>query len=100
LILAFDTIEIDGRSFPLTATVVDASAKMKTGIGDEKTKIGVGAGVGAVLGAIIGGKKGALAGIILGGSGAILATEGKDVDLPRGTVLELRLDRDLELPTT
>lgn len=98
LILAFDGIEIEGRTVPLTATVVSASEKMETGLGDEKAKIGVGAGVGAVLGAIIGGKKGALAGIIIGGSGAVLATEGKDVDLPRGTVLELRLDRDLEIP--
>jgi hypothetical protein len=100
LILAFDEIEIEGRSVSLTATVVSASEKMETGLGDEKAKIGVGAGVGAVLGAIIGGKKGALAGIIIGGSGAVLATEGKDVDLPRGTVLELRLDRDLKFPTT
>jgi hypothetical protein len=100
LILAFDGIEIEGRSVPLTATVVSASEKMETGLGDEKAKIGLGAGVGAVLGAIFGGKKGALAGIIIGGSGAVLATEGKDVDLPRGTVLELRLDRDLKIPTT
>jgi hypothetical protein len=71
---------------------------METGLGDEKAKMGVGAGIGAVLGAVIGGKKGALAGLVLGGSGAILATEGKDVELPRGTILQLQLDRDLVLP--
>ena len=51
-----------------------------------------------MLGAVLGGKKGAVAGIILGGSGAVLATEGKNVDLDRGTMLTLRLDRALDLP--
>ena len=98
LVLACDRIEFEGRSYALTATVVGASEKMETGLGDEKAKMGVGAGIGAVLGAVIGGKKGAVAGIVLGGSGAILATEGKDVELPRGTILQLQLDRDLVLP--
>jgi hypothetical protein len=71
---------------------------METGLGDEKAKMGMGAGIGAILGAVIGGKKGALAGVILGGSGAILATEGKDVELPRGTILRLMLDREVTLP--
>ncbi len=51
-----------------------------------------------MLGAVLGGKKGAVAGIILGGSGAVLATEGKNVELDRGTMLTLRLDRALDLP--
>ncbi len=98
LVLAFERIEVDGHEYSLTATVVGASKKMESGLSDEKTKMGVGAGVGAVLGAVIGGKKGAVAGIILGGSGAVLATEGKDVELDRGTMLTLRLDRALDLP--
>jgi hypothetical protein len=98
LILGFDAVEIDGRTYPLNASVIGASEKMETGLGDEKAKMGVGAGIGAVLGAVIGGKKGALAGVILGGSGAILATEGKDVELPRGTALNIMLDRELTLP--
>ena len=51
-----------------------------------------------MLGAVLSGKKGAVAGIILGGSGAVLATEGKNVELDRGTMLTLRLDRALDLP--
>ena len=98
LVLAFERIEVDGHEYPLTATVVGASEKMESGLSDEKTKMGVGAGVGAVLGAVLGGKKGAVAGIILGGSGAVLATEGKNVELDRGTMLTLRLDRALDLP--
>ena len=98
LVLAFERIEVDGYQYPLTATVAGASEKMESGLGDEKAKMGIGAGVGAVLGAVLGGKKGAVAGIILGGSGAVLATEGKNVELDRGTMLTLRLDRALDLP--
>ena len=45
--------------------------------------------------AILGGVKGALAGILIGGGGTIAATEGKDVELPAGTVLRVRLDSPL-----
>lgn len=67
---------------------------------DEKAKLGVGAGLGTILGAVIGGKKGAVIGAVLGGSGAILATEGKEVELPAGTILKVRLDRELNFPIT
>ena len=60
-------------------------------------KIGTGAGVGAIIGGILGGFKGALAGILIGGGGTIAATEGKDVELPPGTVLRVRLDSPLDL---
>jgi hypothetical protein len=63
----------------------------------EKEKIGIGAGVGGILGAILGGGKGALAGILIGGGGTIAATEGKDVELPSGTVLRVRMDAPLTL---
>lgn len=58
----------------------------------EKEKIGIGAGAGAILG----GAKGALAGILIGG-GTIAATEGKDVELPSGTVRRVRLNSALNL---
>jgi hypothetical protein len=67
------------------------------GIMGEKEKIGIGAGAGAIIGAILGGAKGALAGILIGGGGTIAATEGKDVELPAGTVLRVRLDSALAL---
>jgi len=54
-------------------------------------------GVGAIIGGILGGFKGALAGILIGGGGTIAATEGKDVELPPGTVLRVRLDSPLIL---
>ncbi len=67
------------------------------GIRGEAGRIGAGAGVGAIIGGILGGLKGAVAGILIGGGGTIAATEGKDVDLPAGTVLRVRLDSGLDL---
>ena len=93
--VAFDRVTINGRSYPIRATV--SQALESEGIMGEKQKIGIGAGAGAILGAILGGAKGALAGILIGGGGTIAATEGKDVELPAGTVLRVRLDSPLIL---
>lgn len=98
LLLAVNELERDGRNHSVTATVVRASERLETGVGSEVKKIGIGAGLGTVLGAVIGGKKGAAIGAAVGGGGSILATEGNEVELPRGTILYLRLDRDLTLP--
>ncbi len=95
LTVAFDRVTVNGRSYPIRATVTQALES--EGIMGEKQKIGIGAGAGAILGAILGGAKGALAGILIGGGGTIAATEGKDVELPAGTVLRTRLDSPLTL---
>ena len=93
--VAFDRVTINGRSYPMRATVTQALES--EGIKGEAEKIGIGAGAGAILGAIIGGAKGALAGILIGGGGTIAATEGKDVELPVGTILRVRVDAPLSL---
>ena len=93
--VAFDRVTIKGRSTPMRATVTQAIES--EGIKGEKGKIGIGAGAGAILGAILGGAKGALAGVLIGGGGTIAATEGKDVELPAGTVLRVRLDSPLDV---
>ena len=93
--VAFDRVTINGRAYPLRATVTQAIES--EGIMGEKEKIGIGAGAGAIIGAILGGAKGALAGILIGGGGTIAATEGKDVELAAGTVLRVRLDSPLML---
>jgi hypothetical protein len=95
LTVSFDRLTIDHQSYPIRATVTQALES--EGIRGEAQKIGIGAGAGAILGAILGGAKGALAGILIGGGGTIAATEGKDVDLPTGTVLRVRLDEPLML---
>ncbi len=97
LLLVVDEVEYQGKSYDVAATVTDASERLETGLGSEAKKIGIGAGLGSVLGAILGGKKGAVIGATVGGTGAILGTEGNEVELPHGTILRLRLDRDLVL---
>ena len=93
--VAFDRLTINRRSYPMRATVTQALES--EGIKGETEKIGIGAGAGAILGAILGGAKGALAGILIGAGGTVAATEGKDVELPAGTVLRVRLDSALSL---
>jgi hypothetical protein len=95
LTVVFDRITIDSRSYPIRATVTQAIES--EGIKGEAGKIGAGAGVGAIIGGILGGVRGALAGILIGGGGTIAATEGKDVELPAGTVLRVRMDSGLNL---
>jgi hypothetical protein len=93
LTVAFDQINIRGRSYPIHATVTQALES--EGIKGEAAKIGAGAGVGAIIGGILGGAKGALLGILIGGGGTIAATEGKDVVLPAGSVLRVKFDQPL-----
>ena len=95
LTLAFDQITVKGRNYPFRATVTQALES--EGIRGETGRIGAGAGVGAIIGGILGGIKGAITGILIGAGGTIAATEGKDVELPVGTVLRVRLDSGLDL---
>lgn len=90
LTVAFDQVTIRGRSYPMQGTVTQALES--EGIKGEVGKIGAGAGIGAVIGGIIGGAKGALLGVLIGGGGTIAATEGKDVTVPAGTILRVRMD--------
>ncbi len=95
LTLAFDQVTINGTSHPIRATVTQALES--EGVRGEAGRIGAGAGVGAIIGGILGGFKGAMAGILIGGGGTVAATDGKDVELPAGTVLRVRLDSGLDL---
>jgi hypothetical protein len=88
--VSFDQITIDNRTYPLRGTVTQALES--EGVRGEAGRIGAGAGVGAIIGGILGGFKGALAGILIGGGGVVAATEGKDVELPSGTILRVSLD--------
>ena len=88
--VSFDQLTVNGRAYPMRGTVTQAIEG--EGIKGEAARIGAGAGVGAIIGGILGGFKGALAGILIGGGGTIAATEGKEVELPQGTVLRVRLD--------
>lgn len=92
LTLVFDRFSIEGRTYSIRATVMQAlQGEADTG------RVVAGAGVGAILGAILGGTRGALTGILIGGGGTVAATEGNEVDLAPGTVLRVRFDSALEL---
>ena len=90
LTLSFDQIVVRGRTVPIRgmATQVFESG----GVRDEVGTAGAGAGVGGVIGGLIGGVKGAILGAVIGAGGAIAATEGKDVHLPAGSIIRVRLD--------
>jgi hypothetical protein len=93
--VSFDQLTFGGRTYPIRGTLTQAIEG--EGIRGEAGRAGVGAGVGAIIGGIIGGFKGALAGILIGGGGTIAATEGKEVELPQGSVLRVRIDSPVPL---
>ena len=90
--LSFDTLAVDGERTRMSARVVSVQEDSL-----DKSKAGIGAVVGGVLGAIVDGKKGAIVGALVGGTGAVVATRGDDVELPSGTRLTLRLERPVRL---
>jgi hypothetical protein len=95
MMVTFDQLTINGRSYPIRGTVTQAIEG--EGVKGDLPKAGVGAGVGAIIGGILGGFKGAMAGILIGGGGTIAATEGKEVELPQGTVLRVRIESPVPL---
>lgn len=116
IMLAMDEIETRHGWVPLIATVTgvpgDSSIKTTEDEGelvkkgpDKKRVIenaAIGAGVGAVSGSVIGGGKGAAVGAAVGGGlggGTSLLFKGGDMKLDKGTQLEVRLERDLQVPT-
>jgi hypothetical protein len=95
LTVSFNQVTIRGRAYPMRGSVIDAIES--SGIKGEAARIGAGSAVGAVIGGIIGGVKGALLGVLIGGGGTMVATEGKDVHVPAGTILRVRMDTPPEI---
>ena len=65
---------------------------------NDAIKVGAPAAGGAIIGGLLGGKKGALIGTAVGaggGTAVVLTTRGKEVHLPKGTALSLRLAEPL-----
>lgn len=90
--LRFNSLEArDERLDVQTGTVARTAPATKK---EDATKIGIGAGAGAVIGGIVGGGSGAAKGAAIGGAGgtgAVLATRGKEVSLPSGANLSVKL---------
>jgi hypothetical protein len=96
--VSFDQVTVNGRAYPVRGTVTQAIEG--EGIKGETGRIATGAGVGAILGGVLGGLKGAILGTIIGGGGITAATEGKQVELPQGSVLRVRLDSPVQIQTS
>jgi hypothetical protein len=87
--LEFDQLLMpNGRRVDIRSTVASLSES-----GIDKKRAGLGAVLGGILGGVLEGKTGALVGVLVGGGGAMVASKGDDVELPAGTVVNLRLDR-------
>jgi hypothetical protein len=108
LTLALSTIETNGKTFPIRATIDSVATEHRTQNinGRDVAKVGVGAAAGAVIGQVVSkNTKGTVIGAVVGGiAGAGVAAETKDLDivLPNGahilaTVtepLKVAMDRD------
>ena len=95
--VSFDQVSINERTYPLRGTVTQAIEG--EGIRGEAGRAGAGAAVGGILGAVLGGVKGAVLGAVIGAGGTIAATEGKEVELPQGSVLRVRIDAPVQVQT-
>jgi len=111
--LRFSSITMaNGSQIPISATLlsvnqsggngsVNSEGEIESGTkGTTAAKgVGVGAGIGTIAGLIFGGPlKGLAIGAIAGG-GYVLATKGKDVELPENTGVRIRLDQSVNMGT-
>jgi hypothetical protein len=85
----FDRLVANDETIRIRTAAVTRQAAKDTS-GDLK-KGGLGAGAGAIVGGILGGGKGAAIGAVAGGAGTVMATKGKEVQVPSGTVVSVLL---------
>ena len=92
-----DVVLPSGQTLPLTATLVsvhDTGGK-NSKRADAGTQIGIGSGVGSAAGRSFGGHIKGLAIGALSGGGYVVATNGKDVNLPAQAGMLIRVDQPL-----
>jgi hypothetical protein len=98
LAFAFDTLVVDGKEHAIGTGAIDITAP-DTHKKDAMT-IGIGAGAGAIVGGIAKGGKGAAIGTLIGGAagtGVVLVNTGKEVELPVGSRMTVRLTNEARL---
>ena len=93
--VSFDQVTVNGEAHPIRGTVTEAI--QGSGVKGDIGRVAAGGGAGAVIGALLGGTKGAVLGAAIGGGGTLAATEGKEVRVPQGTVLRVRLDSPVQM---
>jgi hypothetical protein len=94
----FDTLVLKGKEYSIGTRPVDITAANSHK--RDAAIIGGGAGAGAIIGAIAKGGKGAAIGAAIGGAtgtGVVLTTKGKEVELGTGTSVTVRLTRETRL---
>jgi hypothetical protein len=92
----FNAISYEGERYDDTTAPVAHEAEATKR--EDATKIAVGAGAGAAIGALLGGGDGAAKGAAIGGAagtGAVLATRGEEVRLGPGASVTTRLTAPL-----
>ena len=93
--VSFDQVTVNGRAYPMRGTVTQAIEG--EGVKGELPRTGAGAAVGGLLGAVLGGVKGAVLGAVIGAGGTMVATEGREVELPQGAILRVRIDAPVSI---
>jgi hypothetical protein len=92
----FDSMSVNGDDYEITTAAIARQAEATKG--EDATKIGIGAGAGAAIGALLGGGDGAAKGAAIGGAGGtgvVLATRGREVRLGPGADITTRLTSPL-----
>lgn len=105
--LGLQSVSVNGRRELLNTGSSNSTTQQsgKEGIGaNKRTGIFVGGGAlaGTLVGAMVGGGKGAAIGAVAGGAagaGAQVLTKGSQVKIPAETVLQFKLNQDLQLAT-
>jgi hypothetical protein len=88
----FNELNYDGERYDINTAPLSHEAEATKG--EDATKIAVGAGAGAAIGALLGGGDGAAKGAAIGGgagTGVVLATRGEEVRLGPGAAVTTRL---------
>jgi hypothetical protein len=92
----FNSLTHDGERYDIVTAPLSHEAEATKG--EDATKIAVGAGAGAAVGALLGGGDGAVKGAAIGGAGGtgvVLATRGEEVRLGSGATVTTRLTAPL-----
>ena len=96
--LTLTSATVRGKTIALNTKTHSEEAESTKG--RDAAVIGGGAGVGAAIGAIAGGGKGAAIGAAVGGAGgtgAVLATKGKEVEYSAESRLNFTLEQEVKL---
>jgi hypothetical protein len=96
--IAFNQVELSEGREQLRTTPITFEADGTTR--EDAARVGVGAVGGAIIGGILGGGSGAARGAAIGGAagtGVVLATRGREVELAEGTELAISVVEPLEV---